>query len=320
MYGSLTKLGAKVLLDNCLALKPEDDVLVVTDHNLIELADFLAAEAESYGAETTVINMKPRDAPGTEPPKPVAQAMKVCDVLLMPTSFTLAPSIARAEAQDAGARILSLGGYHKGILESKALMADFQGIKPVVEQVAARLTESSKAHISTLKGTDLKMTLGDRHAHALHNICHTLGTMGSPPDVEAYIAPMERSAEGVVILDGAINLPEFGLLADPVKLEVEQGKITEISGNEEARRFKALLESYRDPEMYLVAELGIGLNPEAELVGDPLIDEGVFGTAHIALGLNYTYGGAIKEAKSHIDCVFREPIITLDGEVLNIDL
>lgn len=101
---------------------------------------------------------------------------------------------------------------------------------------------------------------------------------------------------------------------------MEQGRVVEVSGREEARRFEALLESYLDLEMYLVAELGIGLTPEAELVRDPLIDEGVYGTAHIALGLNYTYGGVIKEAKTHIDCVFREPIISLDGEALNIVL
>lgn len=320
MYGSQARQGAKVLLEDCLALKPEEGILVVTDHNLAELAGFLATEAECRGAETTVISMKPRSAPGVEPPSPVARAMKASDVILMLTTFTLAPSLARAEAQDTGARILSLGGYNRGVLESKALRADFQGIRPVVERVADRLTESSEAHVSAPSGTDLRMALGDRRAHALHNICHIPGTMGSPPDVEAYIAPMEGSAEGAIVLDGAINLPEFGLLEDPVELKVERGRVVEVSGREEARRFEALLESYRDPEMYLVAELGIGLNPEAELVGDPLIDEGVHGTAHIALGLNYTYGGAIKEAKTHIDCVFKEPIITLDGEALDLVL
>jgi len=35
-----------------------------------------------------------------------------------------------------------------------------------------------------------------------------------------------------------------------------------------------------------------------------------------SLGLNYTYGGAIRDAKAHIDCVFREPTIELDGQPL----
>jgi leucyl aminopeptidase (aminopeptidase T) len=65
--------------------------------------------------------------------------------------------------------------------------------------------------------------------------------------------------------------------------------------------------------MHRLGELGIGLNPMARLVGIPLIDEGVLGTAHIALGLNYTYGGTIRDARTHIDCVFKEPTIELDG-------
>jgi len=320
MVSARAKEGAGILLDECLALKPGEDVLIVTDHNLTELASFLATEAETRGAEATVANMKPRDAPGMEPPAPVAQAMKAADVLLMLTSVTLAPSVARAEAQDAGARILSLGGYHWGILESRALRADFQGLRPAVERVAGRLTESFAARVSAPKGTDLQMILGDRPAHALHNICHEPGTMGSPPDVEAYVAPVEGSAEGTVVLDGAVNMPGFGLLSSPVRLEVERGRVVDISGDEDAKRFRALLESYGDPEMYLVSELGIGLNPEAELVGDPLIDEGVHGTTHIALGLNYTYGGAIRDARTHIDCVFRDPTIILDGETLKLDL
>jgi leucyl aminopeptidase (aminopeptidase T) len=162
-------------------------------------------------------------------------------------------------------------------------------------------------------GTNVEMKLGTREAHALHNVCHEPGTMGSPPDVEAYIAPMEDTAEGVVCIDGAINLPEFGLLREPVKLTLERGEVVGIDGHGEAERFRTLLESYGDPEMHRLGELGIGLNPMARLVGIPLIDEGVLGTAHIALGLNYTYGGTIRDARTHIDCVFKEPTIELDG-------
>jgi len=117
-------------------------------------------------------------------------------------------------------------------------------------------------------------------------------------------------------IDDAINLPEFDLVDEAVRLTVEEGGVVAIEGGEEAPRFEEKLESYDDSEIFRIAELGIGLNPKAELIGDPLIDEGVLGTAHIALGLNYTYGGAIRDAKAHIDCVFREPTIVLDGKIL----
>ena len=308
--------GAKILTDVCLNIKPHENILIVTDSNMADIAELLAMVASERDAKVTITIMDPLPAPGMEPPKPVAAAMKEADAVMMLTTYTLTPSKAREEAQKAGARILSLGGYNYEILLSDALRADFLAQKPVVEGVAQRLTQAEKALVVTPIGTNLNLRLGKRVAHASSNICHEPGTLGSPPDIEAYVAPIEDTAEGVVYLDGAICLKEFGLIREPIKLTIKRGRVVGIEGGEEANRFKDTLEALDDPEMYRVAELGIGLNPEAMLVGDPLIDEGVLGTAHIALGLNFTYGGTIKDAKTHIDCVFKKPTIELDGKVL----
>jgi len=308
--------GAEILVDDCLNIVSGEDVLIVTDTNMTEVAEVIAAVASERDADVSTIIMGPLSAPGVEPPKSVSAAMKAADVVIMPTTFTLAPSVAREEAQKAGARILSLGAYHLGILRSDALRADYRALKPTVEEVANRLTRAEKATISSGVGTNFHLKLGKRRAHALSNICHEPGTMGSPPDIEAYVAPIEDTAEGVIYIDGAINLPEFGLLDEGIRFTVEKGRVISMDGGEEAGRFEDKLESYDDAEIYRIAELGIGLNPKAKLVGDPLIDEGVLGTAHIALGLNYTYGGAIKNARAHIDCVFRNPTIELDEKIL----
>lgn len=312
-------VGARVLVEDCLDVRARDEVLIVTDTNMQELAGLLATVAGGRGAEVSVTTMVPRDAPGVEPPEPVAAAMRAADAVMMPTTHTLAPSRARAEAQYAGARILSLGGYSYDTLLSDALKADFLAQRPVVEEVALRLTQANSARVTSTEGTDITLELGNREAHALHNICHEPGTMGSPPDIEAYVAPLEDVCDGVVVIDGAVNLPEFGLIQEPIRLTLEEGWVRGIDGGDEAARFRGLLESYDDPEMYRLGELGIGLNPRARLVGDPLIDEGVLGTAHIALGLNYTYGGVIRDARTHIDCVFRDPTIELDGEPILVD-
>ncbi|MFB0557478.1 MAG: aminopeptidase [Candidatus Bathyarchaeia archaeon] len=312
-------VGARILVETCLNIRAQDDVLVVTDTNLVDLAELLATVAGERGAEVAILTMAPRDAPGIEPPGPVAEAMKAADAIMMLTTFTLAPTRARAEAQYAGARILSLGGYNYNTLLSDALKADFPAIRPTVEYAARRLTEADAARVTTKIGTEVMMRLGNREAHALHNICHDPGTMGSPPDVEAYVAPLEDTAEGILFIDGAINLPEFGLVREPIKLTFKEGRVVGIDGGDESERLKGLLDSYEDPEMYRLSEMGVGLNPRARLVGNPLIDEGAQGTAHIALGLNYTYGGTIREAKTHIDCIFRKPTIELDGEPLIIE-
>jgi leucyl aminopeptidase (aminopeptidase T) len=70
-----------------------------------------------------------------------------------------------------------------------------------------------------------------------------------------------------------------------------------------------------DPRAYVVAEIGIGLNPESQLTGIMIEDEAAFGTAHIAVGNNALMGGQ-NFAPIHVDMIIRDPTIEVDGEVV----
>ena len=58
-----------------------------------------------------------------------------------------------------------------------------------------------------------------------------------------------------------------------------------------------------------IGELGIGLNPEAQITGNMLEDEKAFKTCHFAIGANYD-GDA--PALIHLDGVVRNPTITIN--------
>ena len=64
-----------------------------------------------------------------------------------------------------------------------------------------------------------------------------------------------------------------------------------------------------------VCELGIGINKNARLIGSTIIDEKVLGTAHVATGSNYWFGGDIYSIV-HYDQVFKNPKIYVDGELI----
>lgn len=64
---------------------------------------------------------------------------------------------------------------------------------------------------------------------------------------------------------------------------------------------------------YRVAELGIGLNPKAKIIGLVLEDEKVLGTVHIALGNNLSFGGD-NDVPLHLDGVILKPDIYVDGK------
>jgi leucyl aminopeptidase (aminopeptidase T) len=136
--------------------------------------------------------------------------------------------------------------------------------------MAQLLTDAKVCEVEPPLGTCIRMSLKGRRGRALTCIAHEPGGYATPPDIEASIAPIEGSSEGFVVVDGSIA--GFGLIREPVKLVVQEGKVTEISGGTEARWLKDTLEQAKHPNVYKIAELGIGLNPEAKLIGTILED------------------------------------------------
>ena len=71
------------------------------------------------------------------------------------------------------------------------------------------------------------------------------------------------------------------------------------------------------PDGRNIAELGIGINPAAMLIGVILEDEKVGGTIHIALGDNSTFGGDVS-VDLHLDGIITKPKVLVDGRDLNV--
>jgi len=63
-----------------------------------------------------------------------------------------------------------------------------------------------------------------------------------------------------------------------------------------------------------IAELGIGLNPKARLVGIMLEDEKAYRTAHIAFGDNIGFPGGVSNSTTHIDYLVHRPTIIARSE------
>ena len=107
----------------------------------------------------------------------------------------------------------------------------------------------------------------------------------------------------------------IGILDEPITCRVESGMIVEMTGGAQADQLRTHLESFNEPLCFNVAELGVGLNPNARLTGEMLEDEGVVGTIHIGIGTSHTLGGDVM-APTHYDLLVWEPTIEVDGRVI----
>lgn len=311
MEMSQLKKAAQVVLKDCMAVKAGEKVLIVVDTPLRKIGQELLAAAQEFQAEGMLMEMFPRESNGQEPPAPVAAAMLESQVVLLATSKSLSHTRARKEANDRGARVASLPGITEEVM-ARTLSSGYEEIANLCERYAEKLTEGHQVHIITPQGTDLTFSIEGRQGVADTGLLKNPGDFGNLPAGEAYIAPVEGTAQGVLVIDG--SMAGIGLIKEPVSIQVKDGLAQEITGGEEAKRLEALLEKH-GPKARNIAELGIGLNGQAQITGVILEDEKALGTIHIALGDNSTFGGTV-EVDSHLDGILLKPTVTIDGEVI----
>jgi leucyl aminopeptidase (aminopeptidase T) len=307
--------GARKIVSECARITPEERVLVITDTGRdLAVAYALMEAAIEVGSEVTVITMKERDAPGLEPPPQVSKSMLESDVILQVTSTIMGYTQAKKDACKKGARFAAMTCMIPEILTSPALTdTNFEDLKPFVEKMSEIVTAAKRARLTTSKGTDLTMSLEGRNAELCTAILETPGKLSGMPDLEVYIAPVEDSVNGTVIVDATIS--SSGLVTSPMKLTIKDGIVQKIEGGKEAETLRTILENQKNAHVYQVAELGIGLNPNAHLRGAIIEDEGVLGTAHVAVGDNTLMNG-VNKAPIHIDMVMKDPTVELDGNVV----
>jgi leucyl aminopeptidase (aminopeptidase T) len=302
--------AAGIVLRECLKVQAGETVLVVDDHMEGAIGLALFGVAREIGAETLRMEMMPRSRNGEEPPAPVAAAMRAAQVVVAPTSRSLSHTRARREACEAGARVATLPGVTEAMLV-RTMSADYAAVRRRSEQVAAVLSRGARAHLTNDLGTDLTLSLAGRAAIADTGQLEAPGAFGNLPAGEGFIAPVEGSADGVLVVDAC--MAGIGVLNEPLTLEIRGGRVQSIDG-EEAGRLEEMFDRV-GPDARMVCELGVGTNEKAIITGVVLEDEKVLGTVHVAFGNNVHFGGT-NDVPFHIDGVITTPSLRVDETVL----
>lgn len=298
------KSGYRIVVEDCMAVKENETVLILTDDKKIEIGNQLYEEAKELAKEAVLMVMKPRKVSGEEPPKEVAEAMKKFDVIICPTSTSITHTNAKINAVKNGARLASMPGITKEMFSAGAITADYKLVEELTLKFTEILTKAKSARIIK-EGHSLEMSLEGRNGVPSTGVYKNPGQSGNLPSGEAYIAPLEGSANGSMKIDG--SMVGVGKLGSPLYIKVEDGRIIEITG-EDKDKVSILLENKRNATL---GELGIGTNSAARLTGVILEDEKIYGTVHIAFGTNTSFGG-LNKADCHLDGVILKPTLYLD--------
>ncbi|TCP29596.1 leucyl aminopeptidase (aminopeptidase T) [Scopulibacillus darangshiensis] len=302
---------AKQIYQTNLLLQSDETVLIITDTTRTDIAQIFFEAGLSFGNDTQMMVMKPRGKSGEEPPKSVAEAMKWADIVLCITEHSLTHTKARKAASKEGARVATMPGVTMDMLTEGALTADYDKVKKLCHAVSERLNRGKTVTIFTGKDRrhQLTMNINGRRSVDSTGVFPSKGDSGNLPSGESFLAPVEGSANGQILIDASIS--GIGKLVESVLLTIKEGRLIEASSDQGAR----LLDMLGNGAGREVGELGIGANHNARVTGNILEDEKIYGTIHIAFGTNITFGGTV-DAGVHIDCVTLRPELRIDDQVV----
>ena len=300
-------MAADVALDR-LGLSGGDDFLVVANPELVEIATGLAEAARARTQTVRIQEFEPTSRDGEEPPAAVATAMRQASAIAIVTRYSLSHTQARMAATRAGARIASMPNITAAIF-ARTIPLDYAQLQRVGRALASKLTGATVCRVTAPGGTDVELSLRGREAICDDGDLLEPGAWGNLPAGEAFIAPLEHEGRGTIVFDG--SLAGWGLLEEPLSIELEQGRAIDAAGDAAAEWLLETLKAGGDNGR-TIAELGIGTNPRATISGAILEDEKAEGTVHFAFGTNIGIGGA-NQAAVHIDGLVREAKVELDG-------
>jgi leucyl aminopeptidase (aminopeptidase T) len=308
------RVGRK-LVEELFPIKPGEQVVITADTRSDRRVIQEAAKAVyGVGAVPTLVIHPTTEVPTSDPPDPAAAAIAAADVWIEFNDSYLLYSNAWKKAMEAGVRYLVLPGDADSLVRMVGRV-DYPLLDKLAEKLAELPGTASEMHITTAKGTDLRVKVDPSRAggHVMEAGVGFLadvkgtGTTQVPPG-QCDFGDLPGSAEGTLVFDGAVYPPgEIGVLREPIRVEVSRGKITSITGGREAEIFERWLASWNHPGMYEIAHCSYGMNPGVKRCkGDIGHDERVFGC------MEFGMGAAWAGAPAHTDGVVLSPSIWAD--------
>lgn len=300
-------------------LKRGETVLIISEPPTDKrVADAIFDAAWQMGATPVAAMIPYRGEQNVEPPKPLAYAMKNVDLCVTIGPYESADYYTKAslEMLESGTRVLGWQSITAETLIKYVYYHDFTVTDGICSVLKELLNNAKTVRITCPNGTDVSATIGGRPAQVNPGEVPNKGDEGYLPPGVVGQAPIEESWNGHVVFD-AFAYP-VGILKSPIYVDIAEGRITSITGKEQAMEFKAWFESRNDPNIYIVAHYGFGINPSIERLGAlKLLNERMYGMFDIGFGTNDLpcFQGKVR-ANGHTDGLISKATVAYDGVVV----
>ncbi len=299
----------------CLDVREGDRFQMLCDEALLPVGLEVCTAVADVGAVPTVTVFPEVSRPLATPSEPVVASLAVTDAALLwlgatdPVEVTHRRGLYGAVEASGRCRLAFGGHIDAGVLEHE-MSADYAAIEERCRRFAEALAGRRHIRVTAPSGTELELRIEGREWKVDDGRIEP-GAWANLPAGEVFIAPLEDSANGVMVVDGALPATgRAGLVDEPVRVTFRAGRVVDVQGGRHADAFRELI---RQPGADVIAELGIGANERARMQGNVMTDEKVLGSAHVAVGYNLGAYGGTNDSPVHCDCCFDGASIEADG-------
>jgi leucyl aminopeptidase (aminopeptidase T) len=322
--------AAQNILTRSFNLRRDQNLLVFTDINSLEVVDVIARNARELGIATTALFvprvLQSELGPADTLPLPSEAAVREADAILSCLSDQPEHLHYRMRVLHTSwsrrARLAHAPGMNLDVL--RMMDTDYAAIAEQAQLVALTLILGKRMEIVTTDAARREHRLnvqvaGWNYPPGINDGVIRDGAWSNLPPGEVYIVPGD--ADGRIVINGAVPGRVLGL-NDELLLTFREGRLVDMQPEDSpaARHIQDTqfnwAERRGDTNWSNLAEVGFGLNPSVQdLTGHPVVDEKKAHTIHVGLGHSASLGGDV-ESLIHCDMIARKPTVYINGRLI----
>ncbi|OGD44658.1 hypothetical protein A3K79_00495 [Candidatus Bathyarchaeota archaeon RBG_13_46_16b] len=311
--------AAKNALECVLEAEKGEGLVIFCDDEKMNVGNAFAAGSLKLGLKTHLVPLETKTKTfRKEIPKNVQKLLEQPPAIYVnllrgireETIFRI--ELIRLETEKHKSRLGHCPGVTLEMLTHGALAlktADHRQMQDFAKTMIKKLSQAARIEITNPAGTCLSLSVENRPFFTDTIVDRKTMKWMNLPTGEVLIAPMENSAEGVLICDMAIG--GIGPIHTPVRLTVKAGQVRSSSSDDSAllKRIQASLRT--DENSSTIGEFAFGINPKARFVEEFLEAEKLVGTIHIAFGNNADFPEGKNPSKNHMDFLISKPTVKI---------
>ena len=320
------KYGAKQAIENCLRVKPDENVCIITDDRTYHIAKLLFEAAKKVTDDVKIFKMedfgdRPKD--GSKPlafPDEIRDHLKASQVSIYVAgrekseleSFRQPMTKVIVENKIRHAHMIAVTD---NIMET-GMCVDYSEVQKVSDAVYDIVKDCKTIRVTTEKGTNFVAEFAPPAKWLKFDGLITKDQWDNLPAGEVFTCP--ENANGKVVVDGILGdylAAKFGMVeSNPVTYQIKDSRVVSIECNN--KKIKNELAEYikTDENADRIGEFGIGTNIGLKEFAGVMVQDEKFPGVHIAVGDPHgSATGVDWKSGVHCDGVIRDVTIEVDG-------